>query len=284
MAHAIWTGSINFGLVTIPVKLFTAIRENELSFNQLHAKDNGRINYKRVCSVDGKEVPWAEIVKGYEYEDDRYVVLSDDDIKSVKVEATQSIDIVQFVNLDEINPMFFDKPYYLEPEKKGRHAYALLRDALSKANKVGLAKVVIRTREYLSALKPQGDALILELMHFADELVPADEFNFEPATEKVPAAELRMANMLIDELTGPFKPEQFKDTYRDAVLKMIDDRARGKAPKKAKPVKKPAASITNLMDVLQQSLRESKKARSNGDVRSNGKAGQVKAKVAKAKR
>src|SRR5689334_20250172 len=154
MAHAIWTGSINFGLVTIPVKLFTAVRENELQFNQLHAKDLGRINYKRVCSVDGKEVPWAEIVKGYKLEEDRYVTLSDEDLKSVSVEATQSIDIVQFVNFDEINPMFFDKPYYLEPEKKGRHAYALLRDALKKANKVGIATVVIRTRQYLSALRP----------------------------------------------------------------------------------------------------------------------------------
>jgi DNA end-binding protein Ku len=283
MAHAIWSGSINFGLVTIPVKLFTAIREKELSFNQLHAKDHGRINYKRVCSVDGKEVPWAEIVKGYEYEDDRYIVLSDEDLKSVSVEATQSIDIVQFVNLDEINPMFFDKPYYLEPEKKGRHAYALLREALAKANKVGLAKVVIRTREYLSALKPQGDALILELMHFADELVPADEFNFEHSDAKVPAAELRMANMLIDSLTSPFKAEAFKDTYRDSVLEMIEDRARGKAPKKAKAVKKAPATVTNLMDVLQQSLRESK-ARSGGNGRANGKAGQVRAKAAKAKR
>ncbi|HXW76674.1 MAG TPA: Ku protein, partial [Candidatus Eremiobacteraceae bacterium] len=145
MPQAIWSGSINFGLVMIPVKLFTAVRENELSFNQLHKKDNGRINYKRICSIDGKEVPWSDIVKGYKLDDDRYVTLTDEDLKSVSPEATQSIDIVQFVDLSEIDPMYFDKPYYLEPEKKGHHAYALLREALRKSNKVGIAKVVIRT-------------------------------------------------------------------------------------------------------------------------------------------
>jgi len=258
MAHAIWTGSINFGLVTIPVKLFTAVRERELQFNQLHSKDRGRINYKRVCSIDGKEVPWSEIVKGYEYEDDHFVTLSEDDLKQVKVEATQSIDIVQFVGLDEINPMYFDKPYYLEPEKQGRHAYALLRDALKEANKVGVAKVVIRTREYLSALRAQDDALVLELMHFADEVVPPDEFHF-PSEEKVAAAEVKMANMLIDSMTSPFKADEYKDTYQEAVLKMIEERAQGKAPKKgAKPAPRRVADITNIMDVLQQSLRQAK--------------------------
>jgi len=262
MPHAIWTGAINFGLVMIPVKLFAATRENELHFNQLHKKDKGRINYKRVCSVDEKEVPWSEIVKGYEYEDDRYVVLSDEDLKAVSVEATQSIDISQFVKLDEINPMHFDKPYYLEPEKKGYHAYALLRDALRKSEKVGIAKVVIRTREYLAALKPQGEALVLELMRFADELVPEDDFKFPRATEKVPPSELRMANMLIDSLSSPFKPESFKDSYRDAVMKMIELRARGKAPKKA--AKRRLARVStpsDIMDVLQQSLRDSKSRR-----------------------
>jgi len=262
MPHAIWTGSINFGLVMIPVKLFAAVRENELHFNQLHKKDKGRINYKRVCSIDGKEVPWSEIVKGYEIEDDRYVVLSDEDLQSVSVEATQSIDILQFVKLDEINPMHFDKPYFLEPEKKGYHAYALLRDALHTSNKVGIAKVVIRTREYLAALKPQGEALVLELMRFADELVPDEDFKFPPAAEKVPPNELKMANMLIDSLSSPFNAESFKDSYRDAVMKMIELRAKGKAPKKgAKPRPARVSATTDLMDVLQQSLRESKSRR-----------------------
>jgi DNA end-binding protein Ku len=259
MPQAIWSGAINFGLVMIPVKLFTAVRENEISFNQLHKKDNGRINYKRVCSVDGKEVPWGEIVKGYKLDDDRYVTLTDEDIKSVSVEATQSIDITQFVDLAEIDPMYFDKPYYLEPEKKGRHAYALLREALRKSNKVGIAKVVIRTREYLAAVKPEGAGLVLELMHFADELVPAENFDFPPVNEKVTAGELKVANMLIDSLTAPFKPQEFEDTYQTAVLQMIEARAKGVKPKKGqKPSKARAVEAGDLMDVLQESLRASK--------------------------
>lgn len=266
MAHAIWTGSINFGLVTIPVKLFPAVREHDIHFNQLHAKDKGRIQYKRVCSVDGKEVPWEDIVKGYEYEKDHYVILDDEDLKSVAVEATQSVDIVQFVNLSEINPMHFDKPYYLEPEKKGHHAYALLREALRKSGKVGVAKVVIRTKEYLAVLKPQGDALILELMRFADEIVPTEDFKFPEMSEKVPAPELKMANMLIDSMTAAFNAGDYKDEYVEAVMKMIEDRARGKAAKKAvRRAAKPATSVSDIVDVLQQSLRASGSRRGAGN-------------------
>ncbi|HTA39899.1 MAG TPA: Ku protein, partial [Candidatus Acidoferrales bacterium] len=171
MAHAIWSGAINFGLVTIPVKLFTAVKTDELSFNMLHGKDEGRIKYERVCSVDGKPVPWDEIVKGYEYEKGQYVILTDEDFKKVNPEATQSVDILEFVELEKINPMYFDKPYYLEPTKQGKHAYALLRDALSTSNLVALARVVIRTKEYIAAVKPIGEALVLELMHWAGEIV-----------------------------------------------------------------------------------------------------------------
>jgi DNA end-binding protein Ku len=156
MAHAIWSGSINFGLVTIPVKLFTAVKTDDLSFNLLHEKDEGRIKYERVCSVDGKPVPWDEIVKGYEFEKGEYVVLTDKDFAAVNPEATQSVDIIEFVDLDKISPMLFDKPYYLEPTKQGRHAYALLREALSTTNRVAVARVVIRTKEYIAAVKPIG--------------------------------------------------------------------------------------------------------------------------------
>ena len=169
MAHAIWSGAINFGLVTIPVKLFTAVKTNDLSFNLLHAKDEGRIKYERVCSVDGKPVPWDEIVKGYEFEKGEYVILTDDDFKKVNPEATQSVDIVEFVELEKIDTMYFDKPYYLEPTKQGRHAYALLREALADSKRVAIARVVIRTKEYIAAVKPVEDALVLELMHWSDE-------------------------------------------------------------------------------------------------------------------
>ena len=261
MAHAIWSGTINFGLVTIPVKLFTAVRENELHFNQLHAKDKGRIHYVRVCDSCGKEVPWDDIAKGYEYEKGDYVVLSDEDLKQANVEATQSIDIVQFVDLTEINPMFYEKPYYLEPEKKGQHAYALLRDALAKAGKVGIARVVIRSREHLAALKPQGEALVLEIMHFADELVDVGDLNIPSRNGAAPTNEMKAAQMLIDSMTSAFKPEEYRDKYRDDVLAMIEARAKGKPTKRTAKKPAQATNVVNLMDVLQRSLAERKGSR-----------------------
>ena len=260
MAHAIWSGAINFGLVTIPVKLFTAVKTEELSFNLLHAKDEGRIKYERICSIDGKQVPWDEIVKGYEYEKGQYVILTDEDFLKVNPEATQSVDILEFVELEKINPMFFDKPYYLEPTKQGRHAYALLREALAKTNRVAVARVVVRTKEYIAAVKPIGEALVLELMHWANEIVNADTLEI-PGREKLPEKEMEMARMLIDTMSvEEFEPEKFTNSYREELLAMIDARAAGKElpkPKKA-PVR---AKVVNLMDVLAQSLEESKKRR-----------------------
>ncbi len=258
MANAIWSGAINFGLVTIPVKLFTAVKTDELSFNMLHAKDEVRIKYERTCSVDCKPVPWDEIVKGYEYEKGQYVILTDEDLKKVNPEATQSVDIINFVELDKINPMFFDKPYYLEPSKQGRHAYALFREALATSNRVALARVVIRTKEYIAAVKPIGDALVLELMHWANEIVSSSTLEL-PGEVNLPEAEMKMAKMLIDTMTvDEFKPETFENKYRDEVLAMIDARVTGKELPKAK--KAPARSkVVNLMDMLAQSIEESKK-------------------------
>jgi DNA end-binding protein Ku len=260
MAHAIWTGAINFGLVTIPVRLFTAVRSNDLSFNLLHAKDEGRIKYERICSEDGKPVPWDEIVKGYEYEKGEYVILTDEDFKKVNPEATQTVDIMEFVELEQINPMFFEKPYYLEPSKQGRHAYALLREALEKSGKVAIARVVIRTKEQIAAVKPIGDALVLEIMHWAEELVDQSTLDL-PADRKLPESELKMAKMLIDTMSvDAFEPEKFKNRYADELMAMIEARAAGK--EMPKPKKAPARpKVVNLMDVLQQSLEQSKKQR-----------------------
>ena len=260
MAHAIWSGSINFGLVTIPVKLLTAVRTNDLSFNMLHAKDEGRIKYERLCSVENKPVPWDEIVKGYEYEKGEYVILTDEDFKKVNPEATQSVDIMEFVELDKINPMFFDKPYYLEPTKQGRHAYALLREALARANKVAIARVVIRTKETIAAVKPDGDALVLELMHWADEIVEQSTLDL-PADVKLPEPEMKMAKMLIDSMSvDEFEPDKFTNRYHEELMAMIEARAAGKEV--PRPKKAPSrAKVVNLMDVLQQSLEESKKQR-----------------------
>ncbi|HEY5256876.1 MAG TPA: Ku protein [Candidatus Baltobacteraceae bacterium] len=273
MAHAIWSGAINFGLVTIPVKLFTAVKTDDLSFNMLHAKDEGRIKYERVCSVDGKPVPWDEIVKGYEYEKGEYVVITDEDFDKVNPAATQSVDILEFVDVDTINPMYFDKPYYLEPSKQGKHAYALLREALNDANKVAIARVVVRTKEYIAAVKPLGDALVLELMHWANEIVSASTLEL-PGKEKLPEAEMKMAKMLIDTMAvQAFDPEKFANRYRDELLVMIQARAAGKELPAAKKMPVRSSKVVNLMDVLAQSLEQSKKQRASGDgeAKSNGK-------------
>jgi DNA end-binding protein Ku len=265
MAHAIWSGAINFGLVTIPVKLFTAVRTNDLRFNFLHKKDKGRIFNERHCSVCDEKVEYADLVRGYEYEKGHYVTVADDDLKSVRPEATQSVQIVEFVDLNQINPMYFDTPYYLEPEKKGRHAYALLRDALIDSGKVAIASVVIRSREHLAAVKPNGEALVLELMHFADELVEQSGFDFPALNEKVADAEKKVAKLLIDTMSvEQFDPEQFHDKYKEDVLAMIEARANGEELE-APAVHKPAATnVVNLMDVLQRSLEQSKARRTKG--------------------
>jgi DNA end-binding protein Ku len=262
LAHAIWTGAISFGLVTIPVKLFTAVRSSDLRFNFLHKADEGRIYNERHCSVCNEKVEYADLVRGYEYEKGRYVIVSDDDLKRVNVEATQSVEIVEFVELAQINPMFFDTPYYLEPEKKGRHAYALLRESLLESGKVGIARVVIRSREHLAALKPNGEALILELMHYADELVAQDDFNFPALKEDVAPAELKVAKLLIDTMTAEkFEPEKFHDTYREDVLAMIEARAAGQEVPAHETARPAASNVVNLMDVLQRSLEATSKGR-----------------------
>jgi len=264
-AHAIWSGAINFGLVTIPVKLFTAVRTNDLRFNFLHKKDDGRIYNERHCSVCGEEVEYKDLVRGYEYEKGRYVTVTDDDLKAVRPEATQSVQIVEFVELDQINPMFFDTPYYLEPEKKGRHAYALLRDALLDAGKVAIARVVIRSREHIAAVKPNGEALVLELMHFADELVDQKSFEFPSLNEKVAEGEKKIAKMLIDTMSvEEWNPDEFHDKYKEDVLAMIEARANGEEIEKPEISKPAATNVVNLMDVLQRSLEQSKQRRKKG--------------------
>src|SRR6187401_1762816 len=187
--RALWKGAITFGLVTIPVSLFPATRREELKFRLLRASDQSPVNYKKVAEADGKEVPWDQIVKGYEYEKDKYVILKDEDFEQVDIEATQTVDIVNFVSLDDVDPLLFYKPYYLEAGKGGDKAYVLLRDALVDTGKIALAKVVIRARQHLAAVKPQGKGLMLELMHFPRELVDLDEFK-EPEEKPISKAEM----------------------------------------------------------------------------------------------
>lgn len=252
--RAIWKGSISFGLVNIPISLFAATRSEDLKFRLLRDGDHSPVNYKRVAEKDGKEVKWDKIVKGYEYEKGKFVVLKDEDFKRVDIEATQTVEILSFVELQEVNPVFFHKPYYMEPAKGGDRAYALLRDSLKGTAKIGIAKVVIKTRQHLAAVKPQDEGLMLELMHFPDELRALDEFR-KPASVAVGKKELEMARSLINSMTAKWDPEDYNDDYRKAVEEMIEDKlTKGvKAAPKAAPRKAPS-NVIDLVAILQQSL------------------------------
>ncbi len=257
--RAIWKGSISFGLVNIPIALYPATRKEELKFRLLRKTDLSPVNYKRVAEKDGREVPWDQIVKGYEYEKGKYVVLKDEDFQRVDLEATQTVDIQDFVDLDEIDPMFFYKPYYLEPQKGEDKAYALLRDSLKDNNKVGIAKVVIKTRQYLAGVKPEDGALVLELMHFADELADPSKLHV-PSKVEVGKREITMAQALIDSMSSKWNPEKYRDDYREALMEVIEEKveAGGKEiPEKPKKAPKPT-KVIDLVEVLQQSLAEAK--------------------------
>ncbi len=258
--RAIWKGSISFGLVNIPVSLQTASKTEELKFKLLRSSDLSPVNYKRVAQVDGKEVPWNEIVKGYEYEKDKFVVLKDEDFQRVDLEATDTIDIVDFVELSQINPIFFYKPYYLEPQKGGAAAYKLLRQVLQDTKKVGISKVIIKKRQHLAAVKANGNLLVLELMRFSDELVPASAIKV--ASEKKPGArEVAMAKTLVNQMSEDWDPDRYTDEYRSALMKLIDKKvasggkelpAEGHKPKRA-------TNVIDLAAVLQQRLADAAK-------------------------
>ncbi|PYL67340.1 MAG: Ku protein [Verrucomicrobia bacterium] len=255
MARAIWKGSISFGLVNIPIALYPATRREELRFRLLRKSDLSPVNYKRVAEKDGKEVSWDQIVKGYEYEKGKYVVLKAEDFERVDLEATQTVDIQDFVDQEQIDPMFFYKPYYLEPQKGGDKAYVLLRDALKESNKVGIAKVVIKTRQYLAGVKPEDGALVLELMHFADELADPGKLHVPKKTE-VGKREMNMAKSLIDSMSSKWDPEKYKDEYREALMDVIEEKVEaGGKEIKEKPKKAPKPTkVIDLVSVLQKSL------------------------------
>lgn len=254
--RAIWKGSISFGLVSIPISLWPATRREELKFRMLRKSDLSPINYKRVAEADGKEVPWDQIVKGYEYEKGKFIVIKDEDFARVDVEATQTVDIMNFVELDEINPLFFYKPYYMQAEKGGEKAYVLLRNALEESKKIGIAKVVIKVRQHLAAIKAQQKGLMLELMHFPEELIDVSEFK-APASLTATKPEMAMAGQLIESMTAEWNPGAYHDDYHEKLEKLIDERARHGAEQlpAAKKGRKPA-NVIDLVSVLQQSIRE----------------------------
>lgn len=255
--RALWKGTISFGLISIPISLYPAAQRDELKFRLLRKKDLSPVNYKRVAESDGKEVPWDDIVKGYEYEKGRFVVIRDEDFKRVDVEATQTVDILNFVKQSEVNPLLYYKPYYMEVGKGGDKAYALLREALESSGKIAIAKVVIRVRQHLAAIKPQEKGLMLELMHFPDEIRDVSEFK-SPAAKSISKPEMKMALQLIDSMSEKWDPDSYKNDYREALEKMIERKVEtgesgsGPAPRQ----RKAAGNIIDLAEVLQRSIRE----------------------------
>ncbi len=256
MPRAMWKGAISFGLVTIPVSVYPATEEKTLRFNQLHDEDGGRVRMKRVCSIDGEEVGYEHIVKGYEYEKDRYVILTDDDFEAIPVESSRAIDIQQFVELEEIDPMQYKKSYYLVPEETGAKAYALLREALNRSGKVGIAKVSFRDKEHLAALRFRDEAFVLETMYWPDEIREAD-FGGVDVSAKIRPNELEMAQTLIENLTADWDPMEFKDDYREALLRIVEAKINGEEIEIVEA--EPTAKVVDLMEALKASVAAAKK-------------------------
>lgn len=258
----IWKGFISFGLVNVPVTLYPAEKRAELSFHLLDSANSSRVRYERVNSETGEEVPWSRIVKGFEYDKGNYVIVSDEDFKRAAPEATKTIDIETFVDIDEIDPIYFDKPYYLEPGKGGAKGYVLLRETLRDSNKVGIARVVIRTRQYLAAMAPRGDALALNLMRYQMEVRSTEDLDLpgSPSSVKVTKQELKMAQTLVDSMTRAWDPSEYHDEYREKLMSWIDERIEAgefeRAPEAEEPDHAPAP--INLMEALKKSIAKPK--------------------------
>ncbi|MDQ6726316.1 MAG: Ku protein [Actinomycetota bacterium] len=253
MPRPIWSGAISFGLVNVPVKLYSAVSSKDVRFHQLDAKSNARVKQKRVSAATGEEVPFDQIVKGYELGPDTYVTVTPDELDALDPKATKTIDIEDFVDLDTIDPMYYARPYYLVPDKGGQKAYALLRNAMRETNKVGIARMVLRTKQYLAAIRPVGNALVIETMLFADEVVPPDELDLPDEEVDVTEREEKMARSLIDSLTTDFEPAKYKDEYRKRVLELIEQKASGQEIVREEAAEE-APRVVDLMAALEASL------------------------------
>jgi DNA end-binding protein Ku len=256
-ARAIWSGAIAFGLINIPIKLFSATQANEISFNQLRKSDMSRIKYKRVAANDDKEVPFEEIVKGYELDEGVYVLIDEEDLKKASPKKTQSVEIIAFADEDEIDSIYFEKPYYTAPEKNASRAYVLLREALKKTKKVAICKFILRTKENLAILKPEGDALVLNQIRFQSEIREREHLNL-PSTDAMNDKELELAVSLVDQLTGKFDPEQYKDTFTDEIKQIIEQKAQGIDITAALQQQPEATDDSDLLASLRASIERSK--------------------------
>ncbi len=300
----IWKGSISFGLVYIPVAVYPATREEKLSFRQLRSSDLSPIRYKKVAEADSREVPADQIVKGFEYErghyvvmkdEDfenvkgfeyergRYVVMKDEDFEKVRIESTHSIDITDFVDLEQVDPKFFYRPYFLEPQKGGEKAYAVLHKALSGTGKTGIAKVVISNREHLAAVKPDGLFLILELMHFASEILSAEVLK-NGSTTAVSDKELKMAQALIESMSVPWEPEKYRDEYRTALMQIIEQKAQHKEITTKAPAPPAPTNVVDLVKILQDSLNRTQSLKQKRGAGRSGARGSTSALVKQRRR
>src|SRR2546421_7929138 len=267
MARGLWKGAISFGLVNVPVELFSAQKRSaELDLTMLDKRDLAPVGYKRVNKASGKEVPWDDVVKGYEYEHEKYVVLSQEDFRRANPDASKTVDIMAFVDLTDIDPQYFETPYYLAPGKRGEKAYALLRDAMAKAGKAGIATVVIRTKQYLAALVPQGDALVLNTLRYHDELKSAKDLDIPEKLKgaKATSKELDMALTLVDDMADEWQPERYRDTYHEDLLKRVEEKIKAgqteaitEPEKQERPAK--GAQVIDLMSLLKRSVEGGRK-------------------------
>ncbi len=278
--RAIWKGAVSFGLVSVPVKLYSATESKDISFRQVHAKDGGRIKYQRVCSIDGEEVAYADIAKGYETEDGEMVILDDADMADLPASSSREISVEKFVPSDQIDPMLFEKSYYLEPEKTGAKPYALLRQALEEADRMALVTVSLRNRMSLAVLRVRDDVIVLQTMMWPDEIRNPD-FGAVDVEDAKPA-EVKMAKMLVETLAGDFEPDEFEDDYREAVEALVKAKIEGGEVKHAPEARKSTGEVVDLLAALQRSVEAASAAR--GESEPAPKAQKAAAKKAPAKK
>ena len=293
MARPIWKGMISFGLVSVPVSLYPAEQSHQLAFSMLDKHDFSPVGYKRYNKTTGKEVAWKDIVKGYEYEKDQYVVLSEEDFRRANEQQAKSVEIATFVDAKSIPPQFFETPYYLVPGERGQKVYALLRETLRASGKVGVGQVVIRTTHHLAAVVPAGEVLMMITMRYANQLRDHSEFDFPSMSMKsagVTAKELELARKLIDDMSGPFKPDEFEDTYNDDLMQRIDEKVKqGETKVLTKPEAEKgearSAQVIDLMALLKQSIGGAEgRARKTGSTATKGTASVTKVSDAAKKR
>ncbi|MDO3395876.1 Ku protein [Nocardioides sp. SOB44] len=268
--RAIWKGAVSFGLVSVPVKLYSATESHDVSFRQVHAKDGGRIRYQRVCSIDGEEVPYADIAKGYETEDGEMVILDDDDMAELPSTSSREIAVEKFVPSDQIDPMLFEKSYYLEPEKSGAKPYALLRQALIDADRMAVVTVALRQRTTIAVLRVRDDVIVLQTMMWPDEIRTPD---FSVETGEVKDAEVKMATMLVDTLAGDFDASEFEDDYAAAVEMMVKAKIEGGEMKRTPTSTKSSGEVVDLLAALQRSVDAAKSGRRESDDDADSDAG-----------